>query len=196
MRARASTGPADSGVRERAPGARVRRAAPRAGPAASRGRRSIPRGIGVDIPGRKRLRITHVVLDFNGTLATDGRLIRGVRARLRRLAPGMNIIVLTADTFGTARRALAGLPVTCEVVRDGAEKRRLVEAIGGPSVAAVGNGANDAPMFKVAGLSIAVCGSESAAVESWRSATVVTRDINDALDLLLKPQRLVATLRR
>lgn len=153
-------------------------------------------GIRLAIPGRRRvLGIRHVVLDFNGTLATDGKLRRGVAARIRRLARLLEVIVITADTFGGVRRALAGLPVTIHVVGTGAQKRRLVEAFGATGVAAIGNGVNDVPMMSVAGLGIAVCSAEGMAGEIARVATVVVRDVNDGLDLLLHPGRLVATLR-
>jgi len=155
------------------------------------------RGIAVTIPGRRGLlRIERVVFDFNGTLAVDGRLIRGVRARLKRLAAVVDVVVLTADTFGTARRALAALPVEVAIVRGGAQKRRYVESMGAGAVAAVGNGANDVAMLRVAALGIAVCGPEGMAAELLRAAAIVVGDINGALDLLLRPQRLVATLRR
>jgi len=72
-------------------------------------------GIEVTIPGRRRLlRISHAVFGFNGTLATDGRLIRGVGTRMKRLAAVVDAVVTMADTFGTARRALHGLPVTAQ----------------------------------------------------------------------------------
>ena len=162
-----------------------------------RERAGVLRGIDVAIPGRRRaLRISRVVLDFNGTLAVDGKLVRGVASRIKRLATSLEVVVITADTFGSARRALDGLPVTIHVVRGGAEKRRLVETFGRAGVAAVGNGANDVPMFNAAALAIAVCGVEGTAAELLRGATVLVRDVNDALDLLLLPTRLRATLRR
>lgn len=154
-------------------------------------------GIMVKIPGGKRpLRIENVVIDFNGTLAIEGRLSGGAALRLRRLARYVNIIVLTSDTFGLARRALDGLPVTVHIIQHGMEKLRLVKSIGPRRVAVVGNGYNDVPMVKAAALGIAVIGDEGASGEMIRAAMVVVRDVNNALDLLLKPKRLIATLRR
>ncbi len=154
-------------------------------------------GITVTIPGRRSpLAITQVVLDFNGTLAVDGKLIPGVAARIRRLAKTFEVVVMTADTFGSARTAMAGIPVRLEIVQSGAEKRRFVESVGARRTAAIGNGVNDAPMVRAAGLGIAVIGEEGCAGVLIRAADIVVRDILSALDLLLEPKRLVATLRR
>jgi soluble P-type ATPase len=160
-------------------------------------RRPTRKGIEVRLPGRKHpLRIEHVVFDFNGTLALDGRLVRGVAPRLRKLASLCNVVVMTADTFGTVRGALAGLPFATHIVRNGPEKRRLVESLGRERVAAVGNGTNDVPMLKAAALGIVVMGDEGASGEAMRVGRIVARDINVAIDMLLRPPRLVATLRR
>ena len=64
------------------------------------------------------------------------------------------------------------------------------------SVVAIGNGANDVSMLRAAALGIVVVGPEGLATEAIAAATIVTLSIADALDLLLNPKRLVATLRR
>jgi len=148
----------------------------------------------VDVPGGRRVHLVHLVLDLNGTLARDGRLLAGVRTRLDQLARRLRVHVLTADTFGTARFALRASPVTVHTVKTGADKRRFVDQRDG--VVAVGNGRNDIAMLKAAMLSIGVLGPEGCAGELLRVADVVTGDIGDALDLLRYPKRLTATLRR
>ena len=61
--------------------------------------------IELQIPGWGHLEIQNLVLDFNGTLATDGTLIEGVAQQLCRLhEQGVNIYVITADTNGTVRK--------------------------------------------------------------------------------------------
>ena len=50
-------------------------------------------------------------------------------------------------------------------------------------------------MLAAAALGIAVCGAEGAAAETLQVADVVVIRIVDALDLLLHPKRLMATLR-
>src|SRR5262249_37435014 len=80
------------------------------------------------VPGSRALRLQRLVLDFNGTLARDGTLLPGVRARLQRRSRHLDIFVLTADTFGAARSALRGLRLRAERVRTGMDKRRFVAA--------------------------------------------------------------------
>jgi soluble P-type ATPase len=90
---------------------------------------------------------------------------------------------------------MAGLPVTVKIIADGREKAEIVRGLGGEGVIAIGNGRNDIPMMEVAGLGIAVMGPEGSAAGLLQVAEVVTRDINEALDLVLAPMRLKATLR-
>jgi soluble P-type ATPase len=144
-----------------------------------------------DGPGR----FTTLVLDFTGTLSEGGKLLPGVEDRLRELVSELRIVVLTADTFGTAREALRESPVEVQVIRDGWHKAEVVSALGGGEVIAIGNGRNDVPMMEVAGLRIAVMGPEGAAAGLLACVDVVTRDIRDALDLIRDPLRLKATLR-
>lgn len=138
---------------------------------------------------------TTLVLDFTGTLSEDGRLLPGVDERLRELVADLRIVVLTADTFGTARDALRDSPVEVHVIRDGWHKAEIVSGMDPEGTVAIGNGRNDIPMMEVAGLGIAVIGPEGAAPGLLSAADVVTRDIRDALDLLRHPLRLKATLR-
>ncbi|MFA4886376.1 MAG: ATPase P, partial [Desulfotomaculaceae bacterium] len=63
--------------------------------------------LNIEIPGKEKLTIKNIVLDFNGTIALDGVLLPGVQEKLNALAVGLNIYILTADTFGTASTACA-----------------------------------------------------------------------------------------
>ncbi len=153
----------------------------------------------LEIPGTGNLRIEHLVLDYNGTLAVDGALIPGVRDRLTELASKLQIHVVTADTFGAAQRELTGLPCDIRILSPGAEnhqKRAHVSALGAETVAAIGNGANDQAMLETAALAIAVVQAEGAHAQTVSSADVVCTDILAALDLFFHPRRLIATLRR
>jgi P-type E1-E2 ATPase len=154
--------------------------------------------IKIDVPGFGLLQLEHLVLDFNGTLAVDGGLLPGVAQRLGALGSKLSIHVLTADTHGTAARSLEGLPCLLAVVPPSGQaeaKRRFVEALGAERVVAIGNGRNDRLMLKAARVGIAVLQREGVAAEALATAAVVVPAIEDALDLLAYPLRLVASLR-
>lgn len=154
--------------------------------------------IDIEIPGFARLQLDHLVLDYNGTLARDGILLDGVEGRIQTLSQRLYVHVVTADTFGNARAALAGLPCRVTLLlaeRQDVGKLDYVERLRAHRTVCVGNGRNDRLMLKAAALAIAVVQEEAAAVEALTSAHVVVPDINAALDLLIHPLRLVATLR-
>ncbi|KMY69220.1 hypothetical protein AAU61_00770 [Desulfocarbo indianensis] len=152
----------------------------------------------IEIPGWRVLELEHLVLDLNGTVALDGQLAPGVAQAVDRLSRGLSCHLITADTFGTAGR-LFGPGVAVEVIGpggEGAQKLALVERLGLERVAALGNGANDALMLKAAALGIAVVGEEGAAGAAILAADLAVPGPLAALQLLLKPDRLRATLRR
>lgn len=154
--------------------------------------------ITVDIPGVRELRLEHLVLDYNGTLAEDGVLLPGVAASLASLARMLRIHVVTADTFGSAAQQLSELPVDVIVVPGAAQADRKLEFIlglGADTVVAIGNGRNDRKMLEAAALGIALIQREGGAVETLLSADIAASGILDALVLLQRPMRLVATLR-
>lgn len=154
--------------------------------------------IEVNIPGYEKLQLQHIVLDYNGTLARDGTLLRGVKENLKDLENELQIHVLTADTFGKARSGLEG--VTCElsifpVDNQDIGKLEYVQGLGAEQTVCVGNGRNDRLMLKAAALGIAVILEEGAAMETLAAADVVCTSIVSALGLLQNPLRLTATLR-
>lgn len=151
----------------------------------------------IEIPGREPLRIDHVVLDYNGTVAADGMLLEGVGERINRLKEQVRVYVLTADTYGTVTRQCEPLGVTVRTFpREGAAgcKEEIVKGLEG-GVACLGNGFNDIQMFDAARLSIAVLEQEGMCAALLGHASVLVNSIQDGLDLLLKPDRLRATLR-
>lgn len=155
--------------------------------------------IAEEIPGFGVVQLDHVVLDMNGTLTVAGELIPGVAERLQALAGTVSVHVVTADTYGVAERVLSGLPVTLTVLRGPGEaeaKEAYVVNLGADRCAAMGNGRNDVLMLRRARVGIAVVEGEGCAAEAAAAADVLTRSILEALDLLLHPVRLRATLRR
>jgi P-type E1-E2 ATPase len=154
-----------------------------------------PPGLTLTIPGAPVLRLQHLLLDFNGTIALDGRLIDGVAARLQQLGRVLDVEVLTGDTYGTVAQALHGLGLRHTVVRHGDDKTARARALRPAGVAALGNGRNDVDMLRAATLGVAVLGPECSHALVLAAAQLVAPDIVAALDLFVQPQRLVAVLR-
>jgi soluble P-type ATPase len=160
--------------------------------------------IGLDIPGFGRLDISYVVSDYTGTHAFQGVLRPTVKERLIRLSGFVKIHILTSDTFGTAQRELAGIPVKLELLhgeRHDEQKREYLEKekLDPRYVAAFGNGNNDRLLLQAAkaagGLAVAVDNGEGCALETLLSAHIFVSGSENALDLLLEPNRCKATLR-
>ncbi|MFP4446670.1 MAG: HAD family hydrolase [Desulfosudaceae bacterium] len=155
--------------------------------------------ITVNIPGYRKLELSYLVMDYNGTLACDGKLIKGVGPVLEELADQLELHVLTADTFGRARAELVGLPAVLRVLPEGNQdegKLECIQRLGEAGTVAIGNGRNDKLMLAGAGLGIALIQEEGACVETVMAADMVCPDILSALTLLTTPRRLVAGLRR
>jgi soluble P-type ATPase len=154
--------------------------------------------LSLDIPGLAPLRLEHLLLDFNGTLACDGQLLEGVAERLRELAGALSIHVVTADTHGSAARQLQGLPLEIVLLGPGAEDEAKLSALrrlGAGKTAAVGNGRNDRRMLRESALGIALLGPEGLCRDALDAAALLAPDVLVALDLLRRPLRLKATLR-
>jgi soluble P-type ATPase len=152
----------------------------------------------LDIPGYGSLKLEHLVSDFTGTLSVDGKLLPGVRERLTKAAGVFRLHVLTADTFGKARAELEGLPCDVHILKGEAhdiQKEHYVKQLGPDAVVALGNGNNDRRMLRTARLGIAVVETEGCSVEAATSADILVTRAVDAIDLLLNPLRLKATLR-
>lgn len=153
----------------------------------------------LSLPGRERtLELENLLLDQNGTLTQDGVLLPGVAERVAGLRDQLDLYLLTADTFGSAAAIAEELDISLFKVspeQGGPDKKDFLLNLDPAKTAAIGNGYNDALMLEEAALSIAVIGPEGCAVAALRKADIVVTDINDALDLFLKPLRLVATLR-
>jgi len=154
--------------------------------------------IELNIPGRGLIQLQHLVCDVNGTLAVDGQLLDGVKPRLSTLRDRLTLHLLTADTHGTQAtldRQLGIQAVRIQPGNEAGQKENYVNKLGAGTCVAIGQGANDAGMLAAAALGICVLSPEGTAVETLLVADVLVANIFDALDLLEKPIRIVATLR-
>lgn len=152
----------------------------------------------ITIPGDNTYQISHLVFDYNGTLAEDGILIAGVINKLKTLTELVEIHVLTADTFGSVEKQLQDIPCQVTIIpmeNQHISKLNYVSRLGVESTICVGNGRNDRLMLKKAAIGIAIIQGEGVATETMLAADIAVFNILSALDLLLHPLRLKATLR-
>ncbi|XRO77450.1 HAD family hydrolase [Methanocaldococcus sp. 10A] len=146
-----------------------------------------------------------ILLDLNGTIATDGKIKEGVKERLNILREKAEIYILSADTFGTLNDIADDLNVKGIKVdrkKYGSEKLaklKILEELKNQNpnkkIIAIGNGNNDELLLKNADLGICVIGDEGAWGKTILSSDIVVKDIIDALDLILKENRMKATIR-
>jgi soluble P-type ATPase len=154
--------------------------------------------IRIDIPGWGNIEVENVVLDLNGTLATDGKIPSEVKKKINALAGQVKIYLLTADTQGTATEEIREMKVELIKIegKDSKEgKFNFLKSLDLEKTIAMGNGNNDQFILKEAGIGIAILGDEGISVVALKQADIMVKNISDALDLLLKPKRLMATLR-
>ena len=154
--------------------------------------------ISIVIPGWGNIEIENIVLDLNGTIATDGKIPAASKEKIKFLSEKIKVYVLTADTHGTASEEASDMGVELLKVseKDSTEvKLRVLESLDPTKTVAVGNGNNDHLILKEAALGIGVLGDEGMSVLAIKDADIVVKSISDALDLFLKPKRLIATLR-
>jgi P-type E1-E2 ATPase len=153
----------------------------------------------IDIPHFKRLELIHLLLDYNGTIAVDGELAPAAQRLLPKLCETYEVHVITADTFGSVQEQLRNYPVTVKILTSEdhtQEKADYLTTLGAAHTVAIGNGNNDAAMLEKAALGIALIGKEGCATATLIQSDLACSTIEEALQLLLTPERLIATLRR
>jgi soluble P-type ATPase len=154
--------------------------------------------IEINIPGCGKLQLCTLVSDYNGTLACDGNLIPEVIPLIQALSTELDIHVVTADTFGLVAKNLRGLPIKLTILppeHQDQGKADYLRQLGVLSTVCLGNGRNDMLMLNEAVIGICLVEAEGACVQTLQAADIVCRSTKDALNLLLNPKRLIATLR-
>ena len=154
--------------------------------------------ISVSIPGWGDLDIEYLVIAYTGTVAFDGKPKEGVKELMEKISRYIKLFIIKADTYGNIDNE--GTTVGFRIIKvrkegSGKEKARIIRELGPEKVAAIGNGNNDALMLKEAALGIGVIGEEGCANALVKEADLVVKNVVDALNIILHPERLVATLR-
>lgn len=152
----------------------------------------------INIPGFGELNLTEAIIDYNGTLAFDGKLIEGIAEPLNALSEYFEIHIVTGDGFGTAKTELANINCKLTIIpadNQGLAKQKYLHQLNPKTTVAIGNGKNDSYILKESALGIAIIGKEGIAVEALLAANIIMPSIALALDLFQNPRRLKATLR-
>jgi soluble P-type ATPase len=148
-------------------------------------------------PGQESLQIEVILIDFEGTLASDRRVHPKAKDKINLLSKRTKIYILTKGEKEVVEEILRKVKAEVISLKEGESSPQKLEWLKGSGdhrTVAIGNGVDDASLLEKAGLGICVVGKEGAAGEALRKADVVFTDILDALDFLLKPLRHKATL--
>jgi len=143
-------------------------------------------------PGRTPLEVEFILLNFEGTLATDRRIHPKAKDKLNLLSKRTNIYILAKGEQEAIRESLKKVNAEVVYFKEGEVsqgKLDLLRQLGAAKSVAIGNGVDDVPMLEEAGLGICIIGVEGARGEAIKKADVVFTDILHALDFLLKPMR-------
>jgi soluble P-type ATPase len=154
--------------------------------------------IEINIPGWGNLGIENIVLDLNGTIATDGKIPLEVKEKINILSQEVNVHILTADTQGTAAEEVRDIRAALIRISEEKSKEAKFESLKNltpESTVVIGNGSNDQLILKEAALGIIVLGDEGMSLSAMKHADIAVKNVSNALDLFLKPKRLIATLR-
>jgi len=153
----------------------------------------------IERPGQGNLEIEFILIDFEGTLASDRRVHPKAKDKINLLSKRTKIYILTKDEKEQVTEVLR--KVRAEIIHfaggDASNgKLNLLRQLGANRAVAIGNGRDDTSMIEEAAFGICVISREGTAAETIQKADVVVSNILDALDFLLKPLRQMATLSR
>jgi soluble P-type ATPase len=150
-----------------------------------------------NIPGQGQLEIKTIILDLNGTLSVGGIVPQGVKERLDKIKHlGIKALFFTGNTRNDADELAASLGIEWKLAKSAEDKRDLALELEPGTCASIGNGLIDHELMKTVKLRIVTLQAEGVHIQTMRNSDIVVPTINDALDLFIDEQRLIATLRR
>lgn len=150
-----------------------------------------------DIPGQGQLEIKTIILDLNGTLSVAGTVPEGVKERLDQLkAKGFKVLFFTGNTRNDADELATSLGIEWKLAKNAEDKKNLALELEPETCASIGNGLIDLELMKAVKLRIVTLQAEGVHVQTLLNSDIVIPTINDALDLFIDEQRLIATLRK
>jgi soluble P-type ATPase len=150
-----------------------------------------------NIPGQGELDIQTIILDLNGTLSVGGELVVGTKERIAQIKElGFRVVLFTGNTRGDADEISKELGIDWMQAKGADEKRSLTEKLDPYTCASIGNGLIDLEMMQIVKLGIVTLQAEGVHVQTLLACDIIVPTINDALDLFIDQDKLIATLRR
>jgi soluble P-type ATPase len=136
-------------------------------------------------------------LDLNGTLSVGGEISEGVKGRLDKLkSMGINLLLFTGNTRNNADDLAKNLGIKWMLAKSALDKKSLAMDLEPDTCASIGNGLIDVELMKTVKLRIVTLQAEGVHIQTMINSDIVVPTINDALDLFIDDQRLIATLRK
>lgn len=146
---------------------------------------------------KEAIEIKTIVLDLNGTLSVNGKIPAGAKKRLEKLkALSYKIILFTGDQRGTAKELCADLNIEFIITQTGKDKEDAILRLEPDTCASIGNARIDIGTFKRARLSVITLQAEGIHADVIKYADIIVPSINDALDLFINKDSLLATLKK
>jgi len=155
--------------------------------------------ISIQRPGMESLELHFVLIDFEGTLAMDGRVHPKAKDKVNLLSKRVTVYILTKSSKGKIEETLKKMKAEILYMTEGdssQQKLDVLQRLGPHQTAVIGNGFDDVQIMEQAGLGMCVIGKEGSSTEAVAKADLVVASVLDALDFLLKPLRQGATLGR
>jgi len=147
--------------------------------------------------GVGEIELTNIILDLNGTLAINGKLVEGVKNRLVKLKQmGFNLYLFTGDQRGNAIDLASEISIKVQKATTSDEKEALTMKLETEKTVAIGNARIDIGTFKSCKLRIGTLQAEGIHTEILPYIDILVPSINDALDLLINSDVFNATMRK
>lgn len=149
------------------------------------------------IPGQGDIEINTIILDLNGTLSVAGQVPDGVKDRLAKLKQmRFKIVLFTGNTRNDADELCKDLGIEWNLAKNTTDKQNMALQYEPQKCASIGNGLIDRDLMKTVKLRIVTLQAEGVHIQTLLQSDILVPNINDALDLFIDEQRLVATLRQ
>lgn len=149
----------------------------------------------IDIPGLGSYNLKHVFIDYNGTIAYEGKLLDNMLPALTKLTQTYQVHIITGDTYGNVSDIFKNTDINLILASTARDKADLVSAFDKETCISIGNGAIDALMFNKTAISIAILGKEGCSIKALKNADILVQDIYDAFKIITNKNQLIATLK-